>query len=46
MTYVKPQVTLISRAIDTVRNSDIKHELMIVDSYEILATNAAYQADE
>jgi hypothetical protein len=46
MKYAKPQITLISRAIETVQNSDIKHEQMIVDSYQVLATTAAYQADE
>lgn len=46
MNYAKPQITLISRAIETVRSSDIKHELIIVDSYQVMATNAAYQADE
>lgn len=46
MNYSKPKINLIGPAAGTVQSSQIKERHVVADSMEILATTAAYEADE
>jgi hypothetical protein len=46
MKYVKPELIPIASAITGVQSSTIKHRHVVPDSMNVLATTAAYEADE
>jgi hypothetical protein len=46
MKYTKPEVTLLASASKAVQGSETKQQQVTRDNMSILATNAAYEADE
>lgn len=46
MKYAKPEITALAAATEAVQSSDVKQEQMYLDHSNILATTAAYEADE
>jgi hypothetical protein len=46
MKYVKPELVPMASAITGVQGSNLKHHYFVPDSMNVLATSAAYEADE
>jgi hypothetical protein len=46
MKYLKPELIPMASAITEVQSSTLKHRHIVLDSMNVLATTAAYEADE